>query len=292
METGIQALVDLGLTRLEADIYTYLLWEAPATGYRIAAGIGKPAANTYKSIETLAAKGAIIIDEGQSRLCRAVAPDELLSQLERTFKAHRDQALESLSNLPGSQADDRVYQIKSPDQVLERCRQMIAGAEQIVLADLFPDALLDLRPELEAAAKRGLRVAVKAYRPITLTGAEVSVDPQGQQVMARWPGRWLNVVVDGAQYVQAFVSEDGTRVHQAVWSGSAYLAWVYHSAFGSEFALAAMAQMLDEGASTEQLKAWLKHHQEAMGPEAPGYRSLKSRFGNGSAGPSGAQSES
>lgn len=287
MESGIQALVNLGLTRLEAEIYAHLLQESPATGYRIAAGIGKPAANTYKAIDTLAAKGAIIVDEGQSRLCRAVAPDELLGHLERTFKARRDQALDSLSSLPVSPSDDRVYQIKSTDQVLERCRQMIGGAEQIVLADLFPEALEDLAAELQAAAARGLRVAVKAYRPVALTGPEVWVDLHGEEIMTRWPGRWLNVIVDGAQYVQAFLSRDGSRVHQAVWSGSAYLAWVYHSAFGSEFALAALAQMMHNQATTGELKAWLERHRKAMGPDAPGYRALLARFGSGPAGESG-----
>jgi sugar-specific transcriptional regulator TrmB len=285
---GIQALVSLGLTRLEAEIYTHLLGESPATGYRIASGIGKPAANTYKAIESLAAKGAIIVDEGQSRLCRAIPPEELLTRLERTFRAHRDLALESLTSLPGSSGDDRVYQIKSSEQVLERCRQMIAGAEQIVLADLFPGALADLAPELESAAGRGLRIAVKAYRSVTLDGVEVSVDPAGERVLARWPGRWLNLVVDGAQYVQAFLSADGTQVHQAIWSGSAYLSWVYHSALGSEFALSALAAMLSRKAGPEQLKQWLERHQEQMGPDAPGYRALLARFGNGSTGKSGA----
>lgn len=278
-EVGTQALVDLGLTRLEAEVYVFLLSESPATGYRIASGLGKPAANTYKAIESLASKGAIVVDEGKSRLCRAVSPAELLARLERDFDAQKRRALKSLSVVRGLQADDRVYQLKSSEQVLERCRQMLSEAEQVVLADLFPAALEELRDDLRAATARGLSVAVKVYEPVELPGIDVSVDPDGPETLVRWPGTWLNLVTDGAQHLLSFFSADGKRVHQAVWSGSAYLSWVYHSAFGAEFALAHVSQLLASGAPEREILAWLKHRRETSGRETPGYLVLKSRFG-------------
>lgn len=278
-EVGMQALVDLGLTRLEAEVYVFLLSESPATGYRVASGLGKPAANTYKAIESLAAKGAIVVDEGKSRLCRAVGPVELLARLERDFTSQKKRALKSLSVVRGLRGDDRVYQLKSPEQVLERCRRMLAEAEQVVLADLFPAAMSELGDDLAAAAGRGLAVAVKAYEPISLAGVDVSVDPNGHETLKRWPGTWLNLVTDGAQHVLAFFSHDLSQVHQAVWSGSAYLSWVYHSAFGAEFALAEVAQKLSSGASTRDILKWLELRRTAAGSEAPGYLVLKSRFG-------------
>jgi hypothetical protein len=42
-----KALMALGFTELEARIYTFLLQESPATGYRIAQAIQKPVANTW-----------------------------------------------------------------------------------------------------------------------------------------------------------------------------------------------------------------------------------------------------
>ena len=70
--TGSDALVPFGFTALESEIYVFLLGESPATGYRVAQGINKPAANTYKAIQTLQSKGAILVEEGSSRFCRAV----------------------------------------------------------------------------------------------------------------------------------------------------------------------------------------------------------------------------
>ena len=53
VNTGIDALRELGFTELESRIYIFLLEESPATGYRIAQAIEKPVANTYKAIELL-----------------------------------------------------------------------------------------------------------------------------------------------------------------------------------------------------------------------------------------------
>src|SRR5262245_33241006 len=70
----------LGFTELEAATYAYLVQHSPATGYRIAHGIGKPIANTYKAIESLARKGAVVIEQTGNRLCRAVSPEEVLER--------------------------------------------------------------------------------------------------------------------------------------------------------------------------------------------------------------------
>ena len=60
---GAQALVNMGFTALEAEIYTFIVGEPGVTGYRVAQAIGKPAANTYKSLESLGRKGALVFTE-------------------------------------------------------------------------------------------------------------------------------------------------------------------------------------------------------------------------------------
>ena len=81
---GVESLVALGFTALEAEVYIYLLGASPATGYRVAQAIGKPIANTYKAIEALESKGAVIVEHSANKLCRAIPAEELLGQLEGT----------------------------------------------------------------------------------------------------------------------------------------------------------------------------------------------------------------
>ena len=82
---ALALLMTLGLNQLEAETYLYLLTHDLQTGYRIGQALGKPSANVYKALEALARKGAVMIEEGESRTCRAIPMTEFLSHLEASF---------------------------------------------------------------------------------------------------------------------------------------------------------------------------------------------------------------
>ncbi len=62
-ESVVDHLTELGFSGAEAAVYVALLQEPKATGYRIARLAGKPVPNTYKALDALHKKGAIIVDE-------------------------------------------------------------------------------------------------------------------------------------------------------------------------------------------------------------------------------------
>jgi len=80
-----ETLTSLGFTELEATVYCYLVENSPATPYRVARDIGKPVANTYKTVQALYQKGLVLIDDTNSRLCQALPPAEVLSKLKSSF---------------------------------------------------------------------------------------------------------------------------------------------------------------------------------------------------------------
>src|SRR5215475_6212545 len=129
IQAAAQTLENLGFSEIESLIYCFLLKESPATGYRISHAIGKPTANTYKAIAALAQSGAIVVDDSQNRLCRAVPPAELLERLDRDFGARRHQAAAQLAKIRPASGDDRVYQLEDVDQAFERARAMLDGAK-------------------------------------------------------------------------------------------------------------------------------------------------------------------
>jgi sugar-specific transcriptional regulator TrmB len=277
-EECIQSLVALGYTGLEAEVYTFLVQESPATGYRIARAIGKPVANTYKAIEALERKGAVLVEEGASRMCRAVPPEELLGQLERGFLERRARAARVLAELRGAPGDDRVYQLRSREQVLERCRAMLGRCRHIALLDVFPLPLEDLRADLEAAAARGVQVLIKVYDPTTVAGAEVILNPNPQELLARYPGQWIILLVDGAEHLLAFLTQDGRAVHQAIWSGSAFLSWVMQTYVASEFIFCAFLESGDREA-VEAARVAIRPYRGLYSAQLPGYQELLRRFG-------------
>ena len=277
---SIQPLIELGLTALEADAYAYLLENSPATGYRVAKGIGKPTANTYKAIHSLQEKGAVIIEDSTSRLCRAVPTEEFLRRLERRFLKAKNEANRELAKLRPAPDDEKFYYLQTPDQVFERFRQMLEACEHIALLDLFPFALDELKGDIERAASRGIHIAVKAYRACKVAGAEIVPAVNGEETMSRWPGQWANGVMDGRSHLLAFLSRDGTRVLQAVWSNNTYTSWVYHSGLMFELLHGVLSQGRPKGKRRGNLPRKYKRLQAMRGEEAPGYHMLLGRFGD------------
>ncbi len=232
-------LVVLGFTETEAAVYCELLRSGPATGYRLAQSVGKAPANTYQALAALSQKGAVLVDESDAKAYRAIAPGELLSALQRGFEVRRAEAQTALEALHAPAADDRIYHLKTPAQVYERARAMIARAREIVLYDLFPGPFAKLEPSLGRAAAEGVTVGGLVYAPAPGVAFAAVRAASSAFAAGRWPGLQLSLVVDAAEHLVALISPDGTRVLNGVWSDSAYLACLKHSGLASEIRLSA-----------------------------------------------------
>jgi sugar-specific transcriptional regulator TrmB len=202
----------------------------------------------------------------------------LIDRLADEHRGRLAEARSALARLERIQEDERVYQIRNRDQVIARAVEMLRQAESIALLDLFPEPVEYLRPEMEAAATRGVEVVAKVYAPAVLAGVRLSEDPDGARVRQRWPGQWMNLVIDGKEHVIALLSHDGQRVLQAIWSQSVYISWVYHSALSGEIELARLRAALHASISIEEARrsAAASHPSRSA---LPGYRLLLARFG-------------
>jgi HTH-type transcriptional regulator, sugar sensing transcriptional regulator len=280
-EEGVEALTELGFTRLEAEVYAVLVEESPMTAYRAAQALGKAAANVYKAVESLARKGAVLVDDGETRVLRAVAPSELFARVEHDFKRTRAKAERALERLHGPEGDDRVYQLRSREQVLERAETMLQNAQQLVAIDLFPEPLDDLREAIGGAVQRGVKVLMQVYEPTELPGVQLVLAPRAEALRAAWPAQWLNLVCDAREHMLSLSRSNRGEVVQAVWSGSAYLSVLYYSGLVAELEKAALLSLIEAGASATRLRkevdawAWLS----TSGSELRGVAALQARLG-------------
>ncbi len=275
----VQSLVELGLTTLEVAVYTFLVENSPATGYRVAKSIGKPTANTYRAIQSLEEKGWVLVEDSTSRLCRAVPVEEALGGLERRFQDLKAQAHRELMRLKAAPDDERLYHLSTPAQVFERLRRMLGSCETIALLDLFPRPLEEMHGDIAVAAARGITIAIKAYHPCEIPGTEIVVDARSRSTLERWPGMWANCVVDGREHLLALLSADTTAVLQAVWSAHTYTSWVYHSGLMHELLYGALAGQLDEPEEELDLSGQYRRLLAFRGEAAPGYQALLERLG-------------
>jgi len=233
------SLRDLGFSEIEARLYCELVRAGPATGYRLAKAVGKAPTNTYQALEALLARGAVIVDDGEARTWRAAAPAELLAGLKAAFDRSGAAALSALSSIEAATPDDRLYALKSRDQILAKARAMIAGATRVILFDLFPEPFEALRPMLEQAAAAGVIVAGLTYAP-TDTSLRVVMTGSLASAVERWPGQQVTLAADGREHLIALLAHDGDQVLRGLWSDSAYLACLQHSALSSEIRLSAV----------------------------------------------------
>lgn len=217
---GIESLVALGFTDLEARVYAHLVVEGPGTGYRIASGTGKPVANTYKAIESLERKGAVLVEDGSTRVVRAVAPEQVLSGIAKRLEKERERAAKSLKKAAKTEEDTRTYAVASEDQAVQRARQMLDGAVVVALVRGSEELRGMLRGEISDAETRGIDVAEIA-------------------------GEGLTVAVDAAE---CLISPDG------IWTRNPTIARAIFDGLSAETALGEVAARIEEGAGPKRLQ--------------------------------------
>lgn len=274
LNDSVSGLRELGFTDLEAAVYSYLVENSPATAYRVAQDIGKPVANTYKAVKALHQKGAVLIDETQNRLCQAVAPAEVLEKLKDEFLDRHRKTADALARLKPSGDFEKIFSLAAPEQVFDRCRRSIEHAESVILVDAYPGVIKTIKPWLEGAGARGVTVVLQVYKPVQVRGVEVIEYQNSAEMLGRWRGDWLVVVVDGAEYLFAFIAEDGRTVHNAIWCGSAFMALPQHSNLALSFRASILEDLLRKDTSRKKIEKELRRvaKWETMGTR--GYEKL------------------
>ncbi len=206
--------MEFGLSGLEAEAYLAVLAEPDSTGYRISQVLGKPAPNTYKALDSLVNKGAILADEGsRSRTFTAVPVREQVIQRSHKLDMLVDEIEEGLERIPKPRSDEGVYKLSSVHQVLARAQEMIANARDTIVADADNLPMKKLSDGFMCAAERGVRVLLHGREPMNLPGCEfISGVTEG------WQGDMLVLITDYREYLVAFMSNDMKLLIEGVWS--------------------------------------------------------------------------
>ena len=280
MLTSLHLLLELGFNELEAEVYLHLLPNPPATAYAVGKALGRPTANVYKAVDVLAHRGAVLIEEGENRQCRAAVPvAEFLRQARASFNELTAEAERRLGSLLSAPPDERVYRIESSEQLFERARTMLEiTVRKIAIVEAFPEALEKLTASIEKAAARGVEVFVESYRPIELKGAKVAYAAIASRAPEAWGSVQMNVVIDGREHLLALLSKDCAQVHQAVWSRSLYLSCLHHGGRLCKHTLLRLMDAADRSADGKVLCRILDEHRFFVKDTVPGQKELFSRF--------------
>lgn len=248
----LSTLVELGFTDLEAQTYVTLVRSGPNTAYGVGRLIGKATANVYKAADALESRGALLSTPGETRVLHAVLPEEFLAQHARRQTESIGRASDAFRRLKSMPLRSGLFQLESIDAVLERARRMLASANEVAVVDCFPTGISRLRPDIEAASDRGVRIYVQAYAPLDLRCTSFIEVPRATAVLEHWKSEQVNLVTDGRDVLLALCTLNLTRVIDAFWSNSAYLACMQLGGLLREHSFHRIRALLDAGDATAE----------------------------------------
>lgn len=234
-QRATEALTAFGFTGLESEVYAFLLQEHPSTGYRVAQGIAKPAANVYKALESLERKAAVVLDSVATKEYRPVAPDRLLSRLEKEFEKNKSSALKSFANLGKPESGGRLFPVQAMAQAIAQANTLIPSAKDSVVVVASADC----------ASVIGALLSKAWVMSSTPAGAKHIAVPE-----AMFEAPTLQVVVDRSSAVYA-VGEEGAV--QGFWVEEHPLAAALHQAVICQMGLFQVDQALEADLGRKQI---------------------------------------
>ncbi len=218
-QPAITALEQLGFSTYEARVYLGLLQQSPVTGYQLSKLSDVPRSRIYETLERLTAKGYAVVLQTDPAEYRPLAARELLASLQEQFDGALSTLEDALSRLP-AQSTESIWNLRGRDDILRRARTMITQAQESIYLVGWRETLQKLQPELEAAARRGIRIVV-----ISCGEGAVSVGKHYQHAfeaeLVQQCDTSINVVVDSMEVLVG--ATEPAETCEAAWSRSAAL---------------------------------------------------------------------
>lgn len=249
-------LIEIGLKELEAEVYLQLLKEPGITGYRISKLLKKTKPTVYKILETLQLKGLIISDEiAKSQVFTALPIKQYLDYKELEFKNNRKKVLNALKDIKTRNAKPGLYPLERVDQVYSKIVEIIDAAEEkIVLTccTLDNDKIIN---SLNKATDRGIKVLLETYLKPDVQNCDFAIFARQPDTHKLFTYNWIEVFVDGNEYVMALLTKDGKGIYKALWCNEPYLAMFTYNSNATSFILTITRDMLKDNIPSNDILA-------------------------------------
>ena len=219
------ALTELGFSQYEAKTYVGLIGREPMTGYAIAKETLVPQPKVYETLGRLVERGAVLQVSGSPAKFVAVPPDQVLSQLERTFRQRLATVELEVSRMrresAGLQELRLLREARSWTTVVTAANSLISGAADRMYVSGHGSYLEALEEEIQAADRRGVRIDILCFGdpPFSLhNGAVIRHSSTEGVVYRHHQARHLAITCDNAAALWALAPEGDKW--EAVWADS------------------------------------------------------------------------
>jgi sugar-specific transcriptional regulator TrmB len=194
----LDSLTALGFSTNEARAYRGLLVESPATGYEIAQRASIPRSAIYAVLKRLEDDGLVARVEQSPARYAPLPPGDLLGHLRRRFEGSLHSLDDSIRRMRPPPPPVDLWNVGGYDEVLERADSLIQASERFVFLSVWRREAERLRPSLEAAAKRKVKIIAFSFCALELPGRVYSYGLDEQDLEAFWKHK-LILIVDHAR---------------------------------------------------------------------------------------------
>jgi sugar-specific transcriptional regulator TrmB len=171
--SSIDHLIELGLNKNEAKALDALITLGPSGASDVHKHTGMPRNKAYESLERLARRGMIEIQQGRQTLYRAMEVKAIINNMLEDYSKEAKEALSVLEKKQEDIKEEREYSMMSDLAWIvrgefgtkRRLAELIYGAKEDIFAigGYPPKYLLAVKTALKAATKRGVKI-----RPISM----------------------------------------------------------------------------------------------------------------------------
>jgi sugar-specific transcriptional regulator TrmB len=195
----LDSLTELGFSTNEARAYRNLLVESPATGYEIAQRAGIPRSAIYAVLKRLEDDGLVARVEETPARYAPLPPSDLMGVLRRRFDGSLRSLDDSIRKMKAPPPPVDLWNVSGYDEVLDRAEALIQTATSFLFLSTWRREADRLRPALEAAAKRKVKLITFSFAAVEgIPGRVYSYGLEEKDLEAFWKHKMI-LVVDHAR---------------------------------------------------------------------------------------------
>ncbi len=179
----------------------------------------------YEVLGKLTARGAAMtLRKGNSTQYAPVPSDEFLEHLRREHEKLVVTLKDNLAGLASPIDLEYVWNIEGHENILAKAEEMIEQAKSRIYLATLPDTFPALRPTLERAVGRKVRVVLYTTSDLDLPGGRVVVAHVAEETLEQARGLGLILVIDGEEVL---IGEWMTATQaRASWTSSPLLVFI------------------------------------------------------------------
>ncbi len=209
-------LTQFGLSQYEINTYLALVGHHPINGSQLSRVSGIPRARIYDVLRALINKGvAVEIGDG---LYAPLPPEELTKRLRNAFARSMEKLEKKIAAAAQPSGYDYVWTIRGYEKIMDKAKEMIAGAEKEIHARLYPGEGSILADDLTKANHRGVAVHYISMGPSPVSFDMVVTHPESEKVEDGYNGRTFDLVADTNELLVGLFERDNIDQSPVNWA--------------------------------------------------------------------------